>query len=764
MIKHFFIFTYLLFICNYAHSQNSEPVKWSYNILPQTPNLANNEFNIEFNAQIEEGWYLYSQDNTNEGGPLPTVFLFEETPEIVPIGKVKEIGDLKTVNDPVFDMVVKKYAHKVSFLAKVKTSKPEVKVALPIDYMSCNEEKCKKLNKVFEFTLKQRPNTEPVPPTPNNTNNTINNTPNPKPNSNPTTQNQNFIIAPNPNALTPKNENKPKPNISDKASTEKTNQANAIATTKTTTTVTQTNPASANATSIANDTNNTIKQTPDTTQQISTINTTPQNAQADLANQFKNQIADCGVNKGVEVSGSLLKIFVLGFIGGLAALLTPCVFPMIPLTVSFFTKRSKNKAQGIKNAIIYAVSIIVLYVLLGFLVTTLFGPNILNVLSTDKYFNLAFFAIFVIFAISFFGYFEISLPASFINKVDGASEKGGLIGIFFMAFTLALVSFSCTGPIIGTLLVQAAVEGKQLGPLIGMTGFAVALALPFALFAAFPGWLNSLPKSGGWLNSVKVILGFIELIFALKFFSNADLVEQWGLLKRETFLIIWIILLIMMTLYVLGIIKFPHDSPVKKITAPRAILAATFMAAAIYLVPGIFCNNLSLVSGFPPPVFYSYQCGVSTTNTNQTQHFEGLRDLQAGIEEAKKTGKPLLVDFTGWACVNCRKMEENVWTQAQIAQLMQQYVLVSLYVDEKQKLPENQRFTYELNGNKSLVRTVGDKWSYLETTCFNINSQPYYVLMNSKGQLLNTPVGYTPNSIEYAEFLQTGINKHKKMQ
>ena len=350
-------------------------------------------------------------------------------------------------------------------------------------------------------------------------------------------------------------------------------------------------------------------------------------------------------------------IFIAGFLGGLLALLTPCVFPMIPLTVSFFTKQSKTRAKGIMNALIYALSIIVIYVGLGFLITILFGPAILHSLSTNPWVNIAFFLVFMFFAFSFFGFYELRLPNWLINQSDQASDKGGLLGIFFMAFTLSLVSFSCTGPIIGTLLVEAAIGGNTIGPVMGMTGFAVALALPFALFAAFPGWLNSLPRSGGWLNTVKVLLGFLEIALAFKFLSNADLVKQWGFLKRETFLFIWIATAVLMGIYLLGKIKFPHDSPVKKLSIPRIGTAAACFVFAAYLVPGMFCQPLNLVSGFPPPITYSYACG------NQGSHCShGLaceHSYEEALKIAKAENKPILIDFTGWACPELSKNGRN---------------------------------------------------------------------------------------------------------
>lgn len=475
-----------------------------------------------------------------------------------------------------------------------------------------------------------------------------------------------------------------------------------------------------------------------------------------------------------ENDSSLWTIFILGFGGGLLALLTPCVFPMIPLTVSFFTKQSKNKAKGIINAIIYGVSIIVIYVLLGFLVTRIFGPDALNAFSTNVWLNLFFFVIFVVFAISFFGAFEITLPSSWVNKTDAASDKGGLIGIFFMALTLTLVSFSCTGPIIGTLLVEAAVNGGVKGPLMGMFGFSAALALPFALFAAFPGWLNSLPKSGGWLNSVKVVLGFLELAAALKFLSNADLVTQSWIITRELFLALWIIIFALLGLYLLGFIKFSHDSELKYISVPRLFMAILSFAFTMYLIPGLWGAPLKLISGFPPPMFYTeWQRGGENSGTllkeeegndaaHCPHHINCFHDYEEGLAYAREKNKPIMIDFTGWACVNCRKMEENVWSDPRVLDLLKnQYVLISLYVDEKTELPEGEQYEVEVGGKKKKIKTIGNKWSYLQTSRFGNNSQPWYVLMNTKEELLNAPKGYTPDINEYISFLKEGIDNYQ---
>jgi thiol:disulfide interchange protein DsbD len=395
---------------------------------------------------------------------------------------------------------------------------------------------------------------------------------------------------------------------------------------------------------------------------------------------------------------SSIAIFIAGFIGGLLALLTPCVFPMIPLTVSFFTKSSGNRKKGLMNSLLYGLSIIFIYVTLGMVITLSLGPDALNAMASNAFFNLAFFIIFVVFAISFLGAFEITLPSSWINKADRASERGGLAGIFFMAFTLSLVSFSCTGPIIGTLLVEAAVGGNVLNPALGMTGFAFALALPFGFFAAFPGWLNSLPKSGGWLNSVKVVLGLLELALALKFLSNVDLAYHWGLLKREIFIALWIIIFSVLGFYLLGKIKFSHDSDTPYVSIPRLLFAIITFSFVVYLIPGMWGAPLKMISGFPPPTFYTEGWSLGTSEGHYSkEQIEGtdpehcphglncFHDYYLALEYAKKVNKPLMVDFTGWSCVNCRKMEDQVWVDPRVLQrLREDYVLVSLYVDDKQ--------------------------------------------------------------------------------
>jgi thiol:disulfide interchange protein len=463
---------------------------------------------------------------------------------------------------------------------------------------------------------------------------------------------------------------------------------------------------------------------------------------------------------------SYLGIFIAGMIGGILALLTPCVFPMIPMTVSFFTKRSPTRAKGIRNAVIYALSIILIYVTIGFFVTVTLGSDALNDLASSVFFNLLFFVIFFIFALSFLGAFEITLPNSWLNKADSASEKGGLIGIFFMAFTLSLVSFSCTGPIIGTLLVEAAKGSSYLGPIMGMTGFSFALAIPFAFFAAFPGWLNSLPKSGGWLNSVKVVLGFLELALALKFLSNVDLAYHWGFLKRELFIALWVTIFGLMSLYLIGKLKFSHDSDLPYIGTTRIIFAIVAFAFTFYLIPGLWGAPLRLISGFPPPEFYKeWNQGGTASEHGQggescPHNLNCYHDYEAGMAYAKSVGKPVMIDFTGWSCVNCRKMEDNVWSQPKVLKhLSDDYVVISLYVDDKTELPANEQYVSKFSGKK--IRTTGNKWSDMEAAVLNKNVQPYYVLLDNEGKMLAEPRSYTPNVEEYTKFLEEGLCRFK---
>ncbi|MBW8243651.1 thioredoxin family protein [Muricauda oceani] len=498
----------------------------------------------------------------------------------------------------------------------------------------------------------------------------------------------------------------------------------------------------------------------------------------DLSAQQAKETNTNDISQGIEGTGhrkGLWSIFFIAFISGFAALLTPCVFPMIPMTVSFFTKQSKTRAQGIKNAIFYGISIVLIYVILGSLVTAVFGADSLNALSTNVWFNLIFFILLVVFAASFLGAFEIVLPYTWVNKVDRQADKGGVLGILFMALALAIVSFSCTGPIVGTLLVEAASKGG-MAPIIGMFGFSLALALPFMFFALFPGWLNSLPKSGGWLNSVKVFLGFLELALAFKFLSNADLVLQLHWLEREIFIAIWIAIFGILAMYLFGKIQLPHDSQVQHISVGRLGLGILTLSFTLYLIPGLWGAPLKLVSGFPPPMQYSESPnGVGFTSSTGGSFSnkplpEGatygphdiitFKDYEKGMAHAKKVGKPVLIDFTGHACVNCRKMEERVWSDPQILDILNnEVVLVSLYVDDKREMSEDQQYVSEATGKR--IKTIGNKWSDFQITKYRANAQPYYVLVDGQGKSLNAPVGYTPDVEVYEAWLRQGLDTYK---
>ena len=453
---------------------------------------------------------------------------------------------------------------------------------------------------------------------------------------------------------------------------------------------------------------------------------------------------------------SWLYVFGMGFVGGLLALFTPCVWPIIPMTVSFFLKRTKDKKKGIRDAFTYGASIIVIYVALGLIITALFGANALNALSTNAIFNIFFCLLLVVFAASFFGAFEITLPSKWSNAVDSKAEQTtGLISIFLMAFTLSLVSFSCTGPIIGFLLVEVSTTGSIVGPAVGMFAFALALALPFTLFALFPSWLKSMPKSGGWMNVIKVVLGFIELAFALKFLSVADLAYGWRILDRETFLAIWIVLFALLGLYLLGKIKFPHDDDNTKVSVPRFFLALASLAFAVYMVPGLWGAPLKAVSAFAPPL----QTQDFNLYTNEVH--AKFTDYDAGMAYARQQGKPVMLDFTGYGCVNCRKMELSVWTDTKVSDLINNdYVLITLYVDEKTPLPQPVKVME--NGKERTLRTVGDKWSYLQRVKFGANAQPFYVLIDNEGKPLNKSYSYDEDIAKYVDFLQTGLNNYQK--
>ncbi|MEL7020321.1 MAG: cytochrome c biogenesis protein CcdA, partial [Bacteroidota bacterium] len=481
--------------------------------------------------------------------------------------------------------------------------------------------------------------------------------------------------------------------------------------------------------------------------------------------------SDCNdLGEEEDEEAGLWLIFLLGFGGGLLALLTPCVFPMIPLTVGFFTKSSVDKASGLRNALLYGASIIVIYVTLGLLITGIFGADALNLLSTNFWFNLFFGILFIVFAFSFFGFFEITLPSSWANKSDQMADKGGLIGIFFMAFTLSLVSFSCTGPIIGTLLVETATGGGPtilgripVGPLMGMLGFSVALALPFALFAMFPSWLNSLPRSGSWMDIVKVTLGFVELALAIKFFSIADLTENTKWMPYELFVGIWVLCALGLAAYYLGWLKMPHSYPGEQISNFRKVLGVLTLGLGVYLASGFMVDQQAgtfatpnLLSGLAPPAGHSYiypnKCPLN---------INCFKDYDEGLSYAKEVGKPVLLDFTGHGCVNCRRMEDQVWGQDGVYELISdEYVLVSLYVDDRKKLDEP--YISDFDGKKK--RTIGNKWADFQAKHFDKNSQPYYVLISEEGKVLNKPRAYTPDKQEYQSFLECGLERYRAIK
>lgn len=496
-----------------------------------------------------------------------------------------------------------------------------------------------------------------------------------------------------------------------------------------------------------------------------------------ITETYKKPLGNCG--KEDDASGlNFFWTFIMGFAGGLVALLTPCVFPMIPLTVSFFTAGSKDRKTGIKNGLIYGLSIIVIYVSIGLLFTMMFGPEVLNILSTHWIPNTLFFLIFIFFALSFFGYFEITLPSSWTNKTDSMADKGGLLGTFFMAFTLALVSFSCTGPIIGTALVQSATN--PMGPFFVMLGFSTALALPFGLFAAFPAWLNSLPSSGGWMNSVKVVLGFLELAFAFKFLSVADMTEHWGILRYEVFMVIWILLALGLTLYLFGYIRFPHDGPIKKLSPTRTGLALASLVLTVYLATGFMINDktksynsLAMLSGIAPPANYNFflnQEMTSHTGEDLKKRFKSFtkcandldcfKDYYEGMAYSQEVNKPVLLDFTGYGCVNCRKTEEHIWIDEEVwDKINDDYVLISLYVDDRKKLDDIFISKYT---NKKL-RNVGNKWTDFQIVNFQQNSQPLYVLMSPDEKVMAAPRGYKEGIEDYANFLDCGLNTFRNI-
>lgn len=692
------------------------PVKWSF----VAKDAGNCQVDLVFTAAIDDGWYTYSQHLESEDGPVPTSFTYQEGPNFKLVGKAKEGGDIIKVFDKVFEMNLTKFKHKAIITQRVEVKDPTKPIVGYINFMVCNDEMCLPPKDV-DFSIKI-----------------------------PTLNGCGESSAVQPPTETPAQE--VAPNV----------------------------PAT---------------QTPDTeTPTTETPANTPDSESPDAPDDpnFKGFfyskrdinpakfVGNCGVE---DTSGggdaSWVSLFLFCFLGGLIALLTPCVFPMIPMTVSFFVKRSKDRRAGLRNAFIYAGSIVLIFVVLGSAITSALGPSALNDMSTGVNFNLLMFVLLVIFAFSFFGFYEIQLPSSWVNKSDRMADRGGLLGTFFMAFTLVLVSFSCTGPIVGTLLVEAARTNAgasllgfiPLKPAVGMFGFGLGLALPFGLFALFPGWLNSLPKSGGWMDNVKVTLGILELALAFKFLSTADMVKQWGLLKFETFMAIWVLCALLLGLYQLGVIKWKGNE--SKPGIGRLSIAFASLAFAVYVGWGLVnYQSLSLLSGLAPPVHYSIKKTAEKHDHDGPgcpHNLDCYHDFDEALAVAKLENKPIFLDFTGHGCVNCRKMEETVWPKEGIIdRLRNDYIVVSLYVDEKVRLFPDNNFAYLLDpktGEK--LRTVGSKWASFQVNNFDVSAQPYYVLMHHDGKtLLNKPTDYANGNDPkaYKAFLDCGLEAFKRME
>ncbi|XLS30629.1 cytochrome c biogenesis protein CcdA [Flavobacteriaceae bacterium M23B6Z8] len=642
---------FFTFLCN----AQEEPVKWSHSV----NQLSDTEYMLIFEASIASGWHLYSIQEPEGIGPIPTVFTFEnEGKDFELVGTVSESESI-TEFDKIFETELSFFDERATFKQRIKTlNKDNNQIKVYVEYQACDDEVC-----IF--------------------------------------RDYEFLISLDGSTIT---EDAQEMDARSIALSEKL--------------------------------------------RLPLKNTTLLTA-GDSTNGTKN---------------SIWGIFALGFLGGLLALLTPCVFPMIPLTVSFFTKSSKDKTKGITNAVLYGFFIVLIYFLLSlpFHFLDSIQPELLNTISTNVWLNIFFFLIFLFFAFSFFGYYELTLPSSWSNKMDNASGVGGIVGIFFMAVTLAIVSFSCTGPILGGLLGSTTLsEGNVATNLsVGMTGFGLALALPFALFALFPGWLNSLPKSGGWLNTVKVVLGFLELALAFKFLSNADLVSHWGILKYELFIVIWILVFFLLALYLFGKLRFKHEAPIRKLSRGRIVTGILSIAFVLYLSAGLMkLIPLKLLSGFPPPQFYS----IFETENDCPLGLNCFKDFDEGLAFAKQENKPILLDFTGWACVNCRKMEENVWSDPEVYNLINtNFVLISLYVDDRKELSENEQFGFQLpSGRIKKINTVGDKWATFQAVNFQTASQPYYVLLSPDFRILNRAEQYTDTET-YTNWLQDGLNEYKE--
>lgn len=651
------------------------------------------EKEIVFTATIEKGWHLYDM-NLPEGGPVSTSFTFETLQGAELIGQ--PVSNIKptVVYDEQFAMDLRWFPGAVTFTQKVKILDPKkFKIEGEVEFMVCNDETC-------------------LPP-----------------------DRESFAF--------------------DSKNTKLTLPAEAPVVEKED--VTKEQP----------DTNLVVEEgktltTPDPIAKEEKVIVNPEKITNALTNDAAlwtpviDELKAFGDTTVTATDTSWLFIFFAGFLGGLIALLTPCVWPMIPMTVSFFLKRTKDRKKAIRDALTYGLSIIVIYLVMGLLITGIFGASALNDLSTNAIFNIIFFLLLVVFAISFFGAFEMVLPASWTTKLDSkADSTTGILSIFFMSFTLVLVSFSCTGPIIGTLLVQAASMGTAVGPAIGMFGFALALSIPFSLFAIFPNMLQSMPKSGGWLNSVKVVLGFLELALALKFLSVADLAYGWRLLDREVFIVLWIVIFVLLGFYLLGKIKFSHDSDVKYVSVPRLFMAIISFGFAVYMVPGLWGAPLKSISAFAPPLY------TQDFSLYDDEVHAAYDDYESGMAKAKLLNKPVMIDFSGFGCVNCRKMEASVWTDPKVKQILENdYVLITLMVDDKTKLPHP--IEIEEHGKVRKLKTIGDKWSYLQRSKFGANAQPFYILLNDEGKPLGPSYAFNEDVSKYIQFLENGLKTFKE--
>ena len=692
MMNKFRIILILMFagMASVCDAQMSNPAQFTQKF----NKLSDTAAEIVFTGNISSGWHVYGPNVT--GGPTPASFRAEKLVGATLDGPLRAEGrEIKKYED-MFDVDVSYYENSVKFVQKLKLTGGKYEVEGYLMYGACNDQSCAPPKKV-EFSF-----------------------------------NGEVPLPSKATAVQPANA----PPAGKAEETAKGDEKNADD---------KTVPDGQDGKEAE------TAADPEIPVALADTAMTPADTlQSDLWTPVISQIQQLDAGGDSNAANmSWWKIFFLGLLGGLVALVTPCVWPIIPMTVSFFLKRSDNKKQGIRDAWIYGLSIVVIYVLLGLLVTALFGASALNSLATNAVFNIFFFLLLLLFAFSFFGAFELTLPSSWSNAVDTKAEKkGGLLGIFLMAFTLTLVSFSCTGPIIGFLLVEVATEGGSIiAPTIGMLGFAIALALPFTLFALFPNWLKQMPKSGGWMNTVKVVLGFIELAFALKFLSVADLAYGWGILDREVFLSLWIVIFGLLGVYLLGGIKFKHDDDDKHIGVVRFSLALISLAFAMYMVPGLWGAPLKAVSAFAPPM------KTQDFNLAPEQEVKPMfTDYETGMRYAQEHGKPVLIDFTGYGCVNCRKMEAAVWTDSRVAKKMtEDFVLIQLYVDEKTDLPEP--VIVNENGEEMKLRTVGDKWSYLQSHKFGANAQPFYVILDGNGNLLAKPYTFDENVDHYLDFL-----------